>query len=147
MKQAEPLGSLPDSGSPKKPFFSCLGCFLAGGALLTLTAILLPGWGRPRPHKLMDCKTNLATLGTAVELYASDTHGQPPADLGHLLPGYLKELPTCPAATSMSYRYELQGKNYTIWCEGHNHDDAYGREVSNFPQYVSSLGVIHGPPP
>lgn len=147
-KEALPIGYTPEDHSkpPQKPFFSCLGCFLAGSILTVLLAILLPGFIRPAGHgQLTACKSNLKNIGTAVEMYASDNEWVYPHKLSDLLPGnYMKAIPTCPACGQDSYSgtYQAQGKEFTFCCRGDNHAKALpGPATMNLPAYSGTKGL------
>lgn len=88
---------------------------------------------------MVPCESNLKNIGTAMMLYSSDKGGRYPQNLGVLTPGYLKILPTCPAAGTMSYRYMYSKEQdiFTVWCQGAYHTPVYG---VNKPVYGSLRG-------
>jgi len=143
---SKPIGATVEDHStpPKKPFFSCLGCFLAGSILITLLAILLPGFiEAPSRGRLTGCKSNLKNIATAVAMYASDNKDVYPQRLDVLPQKYLQRIPTCPACGVDSYSasYQAQGKDFTVFCHGDNHAKALGNEgTRNLPAYSGSLG-------
>jgi type II secretion system protein G len=53
--------------------------------------------------KTQSCKANLRTLDGAIQTYGADAQEEPIADLGDLVPTYIKALPTCPVDASMDY--------------------------------------------
>lgn len=144
---SKPIGATIEdhSSPPKKPFFSCLGCFLAGSILTILLAILLPGFlSAPDRGRLTACKSNLKNISTAVEMYASDNQDVYPQNLDVLPQKYLQRIPTCPACGVDSYSssYQAQGKEFTLFCQGDNHAKALGSEgTRNRPAYSGSLGL------
>ena len=128
------------SKPPKKPFFSCLGCFLAGSLLTILVAILLPGFIRPSGQgHLTACKSNLKNLAIALEMYASDNKEAYPRKLSDVLPGkYLQQIPSCPACGEDTYSpsYQAKGTRFTLFCRGDNHAKALaGPNTQNQPAY------------
>ena len=142
---SKPIGATVEDHSkpPKKPFFSCLGCFLAGSLLTILVAILLPGFIRPSGQgHLAACKSNLKNLATALEMYASDNKGAYPGKLSDMLPGqYMKTLPTCPACGEDTYSpsYQAKGTRFTLFCRGDNHAKALaGPNTQNQPAYPAA---------
>jgi hypothetical protein len=104
--------------------------------------------------QLTACKSNLKNIGTALEMYSTDFSGKyPPAEDGKgfnmLVPNYLREIPACPAAGSVTYvyqgsKFELNVPKYTDYyffqCTGNNHE---GADVTgDFPAYDGISGVI-----
>lgn len=89
------------------------------------------------------CKSNLRTLGTACEMYSTDNWGRYPRRLQDLVPGYIKAIPTCPAADrdtySPSFASTSNPDDYTIFCQGNNHRRS-GCGI-NYPQYCASDGM------
>lgn len=134
----------------KKPFFSCLGCSIAGGGLLILVAILLPHQIRPRhAERLATCRHNLKNIAMAAEIYASDSKGRYPSKLAQLVSfNDLDKIPTCPEPGSVAYRYEVvNGKaaRFTICCAGNNHATAYhdtSSAAADYPQFRSEEGLV-----
>lgn len=88
------------------------------------------------------CKSNLKNIGTALEMYSSDNGGRFPSTLEVLTPRYLKALPSCPAAASVSYAYVSthEPDNYTIVCAGEYHKEV--AQHANYPQYTSTQGLL-----
>ncbi len=97
------------------------------------------------------CRSNLKNLATALEMYASDHGGRYPIHLDDLPGKYLKELPTCPAARSLTYtnyRAHSHPDCFTVCCFGDNHAKAYagfGRDSHNFPRYSAEQGLVDHP--
>lgn len=87
-----------------------------------------PDTGRPTvsgEQALVDCKSNLKNLGTALEMYSTDFGGRFPTTLRPLVPQYLRAIPECPAARKdtyhVSYRRSANPDAYTFFCSGHHH--------------------------
>lgn len=101
---------------------------------------------RPRPQAgLTACKSNLKNIATALEMYATDSSGSLPHELGRLTPNYLKTIPTCPVARGDTYStgYEQVAGTpalFTVTCRGSQHVDA-GVAVDR-PYYNSKTGVV-----
>ena len=135
-------------------------------AILSLCAlgfgVFVPSFAaRSRGNSETACKSNLKNIGTALELYSTDWSGSYPTELSNLTPNYLKTIPECPVTGEMSYRAafgpgagyntgtELEDGTksepwqnyYLIWCDGSDHNKAYGTPV-NYPQYDAIQGLI-----
>ncbi len=102
--------------------------------------------------KLTCCKSNCNYIATALEMYASDNGGNYPRGLQQLtVGGYLKELPTCPAAREMTYfnyRVSRNPDHFSFGCVGNNHAKDYQRypgPSNGFPRYDAELGLIDHP--
>jgi len=113
--------------------------------LLPITALSLflgRSLAQPSPSRqhLEDCRSNLGVLGTACEVYRSDWGFYPPRlkqlTLKGRNTGYLKAIPTCPAAGSDTYSqtYRMRRSHFDedhkykggidffiIYCGGHQH--------------------------
>lgn len=136
----------------KRPKISCFSVLFSGLVCLILAAIILPNFVRARPGgSATSCKSNLKNLGTGLEMYSTDWEGTYPKNLAILTPEYLKTLPTCPSAGSVTYGYTTghTGYNttgyidyYLIWCDGANHT-SIGLE-RNFPRYDAIRGLGAG---
>lgn len=102
----------------------------------------------PSPPRATDCRSNLKNIGTALEMYSTDSSGLYPAALSALTPNYLKRIPTCPAAGqdtySTAYVRAASADAYTVCCGGHHH--ASTGCPPNFPQYSSTHGLMEGKP-
>jgi hypothetical protein len=81
---------------------------------------------------LEDCKGNLRNLSTAMYMYRTDYRGNFPESFATLMPAYIEEVPQCPDAGTVTYRYETKigttgtashpGRDYfRIHCAGQNH--------------------------
>src|SRR5262249_23166062 len=86
------------------------------------------------------CKSNLKTIGTALEMYCTDNSGKYPEDLAKLTPNYLKTIPTCPSAGSDTYSLSFLSTSepdaYTVFCSGANHVDV--SVPPDFPMYTAT---------
>ena len=119
---------------------------VAGGLF---AAILVPNFTRARAQgQLTACKSNEKNIATGLEMWASDHKGKYPKQLSDLVGGenggYLKQIPTCPAAEedtySASYKISADGKQFEIYCSGHNHK---ALDVPpNKPAFNSETGLI-----
>lgn len=121
----------------------------------TFVASLLIGFSRHRGSgQLTACKSNLKNLGTAMEMYSTDWSGKYPPEADkvaqYLTPNYLKTIPVCPSAGTVTYTFELGPKArgnssgfedfYFIQCQGENHK---AHELPpNYPQYDGVQGLI-----
>ena len=122
---------------PKGKEAGCLvlAAFLAaGGGLVHLRDL--------QQRRLQGCKETLSyELACALEIYATDNNGAYPLHLEKLVPQYLPNLPSCPAAGE-PYHYQAytphQVSAYTLCCAGHHH----GLASSHYPQYSSFSGLI-----
>ncbi|MEW6282805.1 MAG: hypothetical protein AB1758_29610 [Candidatus Eremiobacterota bacterium] len=95
------------------------------------------------------CKSNLKNIGTALETFYSDVYdgegaGRYPSGLGELTPNYLKALPICPSAGTVTYDYRAAGDRYTFVCRG-THHKGVGITAADYPQYTSVQGLIERP--
>lgn len=90
------------------------------------------------------CGSNLKNMATACEMYSTDNEGHYPTSLSQLVPGYMKTIPTCPAAGkdtySSSYSSASNPDMFTLYCSGNNHKEVNAGE--NYPQYNSAQGLI-----
>lgn len=114
--------------------------------LLLGTVICLAQSESPPQAQLRACRGNLRSLARALELYTADHPGQPGPPLTELVPGYLKKLPTCPAANSDTYsEVDWSGENFTVCCRGNHH--AALKVPADHPTFNFSSGEITGLPP
>ena len=100
-------------------------------------------------EKLAACTSNLKNLATALEMHAIDSGQSYPESLDLLVPNYLHELPSCPAARSDTYssnyrtgpdapgNKEKHRNYYHLECKGNNH----GFTGTN-PSYNSIQGLL-----
>lgn len=126
-----------------------------GSTVLTLACVaiffLLVGpqinQARGQGH-LTACKANQKNIATALEMWAADHKGKYPKQLSDLIGGenggYLKQIPTCPAAEkdtySSSYKRSADGKKFDICCSGHNHEVM--DVPADKPAFNSDMGII-----
>jgi len=104
--------------------------------LLGATMVL----ARPSDPELKGCIDNLKSLATACELYQTDWGYYPPRlqclTLKGISGGYLRQIPTCPAAGQDTYSHGYRSRRhnldknqqwnggtntYFIQCSGHHH--------------------------
>ena len=106
--------------------------------------------------ELINCKSNLKNIATALEMWSTDHEGAYPKTLAELTPEYLKYIPTCPAAGKDSYsdRYAafqaqadktVNGEklDYFFGCAGHHHANL--DIPAEYPDYNSVRGLSEGP--
>ena len=93
------------------------------------------------------CKNNLKNVAMALEMYSTDWGGAFPEDLSPLMPKYLREIPICPPAGTATYvnGYKIDGEGYQLYCAGENHLPIH--IPANYPQYLSTTGLIERPDP
>ncbi len=109
---------------------------------LVCTLLCLAQTETPQQAQFRTCRANLKSLATAMEYYAADNPGDGAPPLARLVPGYLKKLPTCPAANADTYsEAEWAGAEFTVCCRGNHHNVGPDR-----PAYTSR-GEITGLPP
>ncbi len=117
---------------------------LLGLVLVVLAAglaCLLPHFIRARASGNMPvCESNLKNIATALEMYATDSGGAFPTTLDSLCTRYLRYVPKCPSAGSVSYAYEVSSTPpaFTLFCRGHHHRDR--GLPADYPQYGSRSG-------
>jgi len=108
-------------------------------------SLAVRGWRKlnARPH-LDACKSNLMNLGTALEMYSTDSSGRFPPDLSRLVPKYLKSIPICPSGQRDTYSagYEAASNPdaYTVSCQGANHTAA--GFAPGLPQHTSTYSIL-----
>ncbi len=120
-------GNLSDAKGLKIGFLATflVACLLP---LLALATILVPNFLRARAQgHYTACKSNLKNIGTALEMYSTDHAGRYPETLSVLTTGenggYLKLIPTCPAAGEDTYVYKKDTNPdiFVIYCCGSHH--------------------------
>jgi hypothetical protein len=101
-------------------------------------------------RKAMQCRQSLKTIGTALEMYATDNKGAYPSSFDQLKPLYLNTIPECPSAGGDTYSgtYQLKKlydtvEGYEVFCRGHFHEDV--GLARNFPKYDSVAGISNEP--
>ncbi len=131
--------------------------YLIVASLVGVATMVHWNFGRDIPRlyrsgQITACKANLKNLGTAQEMYSTDWSGLYSPDLTHLTPNYLKTIPECPAAGSVTYRLSTgpkaplntQGYDqyYLFECAGENHT-AVG-VPADFPRYNGITEIQDG---
>ena len=133
-----------------------IGILAIFGICAVLAAILVPNFIRARSRgQLTACKSNLKNIGTAMEMYSTDWSGKYPTgeDMALLTPNYLRSIPECPSAGSVTYKATV-GKGvayntgtaqgfedyYFVECHGNNH--AAVSVPANYPQHDSISGLF-----
>lgn len=154
---------LSDMPLPARPASRGLG--LAGKLMIAVAIFIAVGFlalpaarysgGRNRPlGRLTACRSNLKNIGTALEMYGTDNKGLYPPTLAAVVPGYLKQVPTCPSASADTYsagyaRYvsrpvkagrAAEPDAYSVVCVGTYHGQV--QQPANYPQYSSQDGII-----
>lgn len=116
----------------------------------------LPQKTTQRVKHLTGCKSNLKTIGTALEIYASDNDGEYPTSLSGISSEYIGgdgSLPTCPAGGTYVlytgekapyYSKETKGQYFYLECHGKAHENQDRKE--NFPAYSAYSGLIENDP-
>jgi len=102
-----------------------------------------------RPHccrsGLSVCGSNLRLLGSSLEMYTADHAGRFPTRFSSLVPGYLKQMPTCPASGidsySTGYVVSQDRHSYTLTCSGQWHVDVGA--TPGHPQYTSFGRLVY----
>ena len=132
--------------------FTLIELMIVIAIIAILAAILVPNFIRARAQgQLTACKSNLKNIGTAMEMYSTDWSGKyPTAGMNLLTPNYLKTIPECPAAGTVTYTalfgsgsaYNTSGFQdyYFIQCAGNNHTSV--SVPANYPQYDGIQGLI-----
>lgn len=117
--------------------------------LIIIAVLIAPNFMRARGcGSFTQCQSNCKNIGTALEMYSADHKGHYPPSTRHLVPNYLKTIPTCYEAGrdtySASYTVFVAQKKgevdaYTFFCSGNNHKKL--GVLTNYPQYNSVQGL------
>ena len=135
--------------------FTLIELMIVIAIIAILAAILVPNFIRARAQgQLTACKSNLKNIGTALEMYSTDWSGKYPGTTTLLTPNYLKTIPECPSAASVTYSAAFgstaplnsQGYQdyYFVECSGENHDAV--SVTANYPAYNGIQGLIERAP-
>lgn len=137
----------------KRGGFTLIELMIVIAIIAILAAILVPNFIRARAQgQVTACKSNLKNIATALEMYSTDYGGRFPTNItsgGVLTPNYLRTLPTCPGAGSVTYEtagYSAQSSPdaYNINCNATNHKGV-DITVAGYPQYNSASGLVERP--
>jgi hypothetical protein len=117
-----------------------------GVSLVALGLLLLPDYlNAIAQGQLTHCQSNLRLLATALEMYSSDNFGRYPIHMRQLLrldprgAAYLRNLPTCPSAGTMTYGKYLvltSPDTFTLCCQGTHHARANPQAPPDWPEYI-----------
>ena len=129
--------------------FTLIELMIVIAIIAILAAILVPNFLRARAQGMVTaCKSNCKNIGTALEMYSTDHSGHYPLSANFQTgltanAAYLRALPQCPSAGSMSYSYTATSDpdSYTTWCTG-SHHTAVGITQAGYPQYNSVEGLV-----
>jgi hypothetical protein len=89
-----------------------------------------------------NCKANLKSIATSLEMYATDHGGRYPSSLMELVPKYLPAIPRCPLSDHDTYLegYSIKSRPdwYLVYCRG----DAHAKDglAADFPRFSSDKG-------
>lgn len=85
-----------------------------------------------------------------MEMYSTDFAGKYPTSMSQLTPNYLKTIPDCPAAGSISYKLQTGKKAplntgpfedyYLFECTGEHHKSV--SVPADYPKYNGIIGLI-----
>ena len=134
--------------------FTLIELMIVIAIIAILAAILVPNFIRARAQgQLTACKSNLKNIGTAMEMYSTDWSGKyPTGGMNLLTPNYLKTIPECPAAGSVTYSADFGASGgptyntagfqdyYWITCATTNHTAV--SVSADYPQYDGIQGLI-----
>jgi prepilin-type N-terminal cleavage/methylation domain-containing protein len=135
--------------------FTLIELMIVIAIIAILAAILVPNFIRARAQgQLTACKSNLKNIGTALEMYSTDWSGKYPSSTTLLTPNYLKTIPECPAAASVTYVATFgptapmnsagYQDYYYVECNGSNHTAV--SVTANYPAYNGIQGLIERAP-
>lgn len=125
--------------------FTLIELMIVIAIIAILAAILVPNFIRARAQgQVTACKSNLKNIGTALEMYSTDSSGRYPTTITSLTPNYLKSIPTCASVGTTTYTGGYTSASnpdaYTVVCAGTNHSGVGAG--ANYPQYNSTQGLI-----
>ena len=110
----------------------------------TLASIMIPTVKRAMwKAQATVCATNVRNMATALQVYSNDYDGLYPDDLNKLSPKYVRILPTCPSAGTVTYAAGYSttsdSQSFTLSCKGKNHElVGYGQDE---PYYDLNTGL------
>lgn len=147
LEGASCLAARPD-GLQWRAYGSSSG-FIAVGAVGA--AIMVPNFIKARGQgQETACKSNLKNIGTALEMYSTDYSGKYPASMDLLTPNYLRTIPECPAAGTVTYKAyfgpNAKGNDqhyedyYYVECAGSHHTES--GTPPDHPAYNAIMGLI-----
>jgi general secretion pathway protein G len=123
--------------------FTLIELMIVIAIIAILAGILIPNFVRARAQSLCTaCKQNLANIGKAFEMYATDNGGEYPTSPVGVIPNYLSKIPTCPSS-GVDYQIGVNPppeNNYTLVCRGSGHSGV--DYPDNFPQYTARAGLV-----
>ena len=137
----------------KRGGFTLIELMIVIAIIAILAAILVPNFIRARAQgQVTACKSNLKNIATALEMYSTDYGGRFPTAIasgGVLTPNYLRTLPTCPGAGSVTYESSGYSSTsspdaYNINCNTTNHKGV-DITIGGYPQYNSASGLVERP--
>lgn len=122
--------------------FTLIELMIVIAIIAILAAILVPNFIQARAQSQWTaCISNLKNMGTALEMYSTDSSGHYPAAIGTLSPTWIANVPTCPAAsTAYTYSSTSSPDAFTINCAGLPNHSRISGLASGYPQYSSSNG-------
>jgi len=121
--------------------FATIELYIPILVIALLAAILVPNFLKARAQgQLTACRSNLKNLGTALEMYATDSKGEYPKLLKDVSPRYLKGIPTCPSTKNDTYSnsYVCSASNFSLCCKGENHRV----DRPDYPSYNAREGLV-----
>ena len=89
---------------------------------------------------LRQCKNNLKAISRGLSDFAGEHSGAVPASIKELVPKFLDEFPSCPAANKDTYVFSSDGQEITVACSGHWHKSA-GVKHPDYPRISPVKGL------
>ena len=124
--------------------FTLIELMIVIAIIAILAAILVPNFIQARAQSQWTaCISNLKNMGTALEMYSTDSVGHYPAAIATLVPTWIANIPTCPAnATAYVYAVTQTPDAFTVNCDGTGHTRISGLTAGH-PLYSSQNGSIN----